>query len=171
MSIFSSNRERETNESTDFGKNIVSTPASATAQSSSSSMSNITTIASGTIIDGNIKIDGDLRLEGNVKGTVMSKGKVIVGTTGKIEGDVLCQHAEISGKVNGKLQIADILFLKSNAQVDGDIKTGKLVMESGVIFNGNCTMGSVATVPSSSASATTNTASASPAPTTANSNS
>jgi cytoskeletal protein CcmA (bactofilin family) len=43
--------------------------------------------------------------------------------------------------VTGKLRIADVLFLKGSAVIDGDINTGKIVIESGVKFNGNCSMG------------------------------
>lgn len=145
MAIFSSNREEEKTPATP-SYTPPSTPQTFSNTSSSSSM---TQISSSSTIEGNMKVDGDVRIDGVVKGTVSSKGKVVVGSTGKIEGDILCQHAEISGLVNGKLKIADILFLKSSARVDGDIQTGKLVMESGVQFNGNCSMGSVATVPSS----------------------
>jgi cytoskeletal protein CcmA (bactofilin family) len=101
----------------------------------------ITTISAGTVIEGQMKLEGDLHIEGTVKGTITSKSKVTLGTNGKIEGDINCQEAEISGKVIGKLNVNDMLFLKGNALVDGDINTGKLVMESGVKFNGKCNMG------------------------------
>jgi cytoskeletal protein CcmA (bactofilin family) len=101
----------------------------------------ITTISAGTIIEGQMKLEGDLHIEGTIKGTVTSKSKVTLGANGKIEGDVNCQEAEISGKVIGKLNVIDMLFLKGNALIDGDINTGKLVMESGVKFNGKCNMG------------------------------
>jgi cytoskeletal protein CcmA (bactofilin family) len=101
----------------------------------------ITTISAGTILEGHMKLEGDLYVEGTIKGTVTSKSKVTLGANGKIEGDVNCQEAEISGKVMGKLNVNDMLFLKGNALVDGDINTGKLVMESGVRFNGKCNMG------------------------------
>lgn len=124
---------------------IATTPAQHSTPSAGRSGSTI--IAQGTHIDGNVKMEGNIQIEGLIKGTLTSKGKVVIGQEGVVEGDVLCQHAEISGTVKGKLKIADILFLKSSARVDGDIHTGKLVMESGVKFNGNCSMGSAATVP------------------------
>lgn len=163
MAIFSSNRdtkEQPTQENTvvPAATPTYTAPPPTTSTASGASM---TSISSAATIDGNLKIDGDVKIDGTVKGTVSSKGKVIIGSTGLIEGDILCQHAEVSGRVNGKLKIADILFLKSNARVDGDIHTGKLVMESGVQFNGNCSMGSVATVPASKPT---------PAPTSNNSN-
>ena len=76
-----------------------------------------------------------------------SKGKVIISGTGKVEGDIICQSAEIAGNVGGKLKVADILYLKGNATIDGDINTGKLVIENGVKFNGNCTMGVASVAP------------------------
>jgi cytoskeletal protein CcmA (bactofilin family) len=150
MSIFSNNKDKNIDTVTPPVTppvNSTYTAPSAPQQSFSSTptySNNITTIAEGTVVDGHIRVEGDLRVEGNIKGTVTSKGKVIVGNGGKVDGDIICQHADISGRVAGKLKIADILFLKGNALIDGDINTGKLVMESGVKFNGNCVMGSVA---------------------------
>lgn len=106
--------------------------------------SRLTVISEGTILEGQLRVDGDLRVEGLVKGTVTSKGKVTMLKTGRVDGDILCQHAEISGLVNGKLKVQDVLMLKAGALVEGDIHTGKLVIENGVKFNGNCVMGSPA---------------------------
>lgn len=103
--------------------------------------SRLTVISEGTILEGQLRVDGDLRVEGLVKGTVTSKGKVTMLKTGRVDGDIICQHAEISGLVNGKLKVQDVLMLKAGALVEGDIHTGKLVIENGVKFNGNCVMG------------------------------
>jgi cytoskeletal protein CcmA (bactofilin family) len=74
---------------------------------------------------------------------VTSKAKVVIGTTGNVEGDVVCQNADISGAVNGKTTVSEMLFLKSQARINGDILTGKLVVEIGASFTGNCSMGPV----------------------------
>ncbi len=111
-------------------------PASTPAASS-----RLTVISEGTILEGQLRVDGDLRVEGLVKGTVTSKGKVTMLKSGRVDGDIICQHAEISGLVNGKLKVQDVLMLKAGALVEGDIHTGKLVIENGVKFNGNCVMG------------------------------
>ncbi len=160
MSIFSSSRDKELDNLAKATKPTptnqvptptpVSTPSYTTQPTNTMNTSNITVIAEGTTMDGDMKIEGDVKIEGIVKGTITAKGKIVLGGSGKIEGDILCQHAEISGTITGKLKIADILFLKSNALVNGDINTGKLVMESGVKFNGNCVMGSINTVPTGS---------------------
>jgi cytoskeletal protein CcmA (bactofilin family) len=43
--------------------------------------------------------------------------------------------------VKGKLEISELLVLKATAVINGDIVTGKLVVEPGAIFNGSCRMG------------------------------
>jgi cytoskeletal protein CcmA (bactofilin family) len=150
MSIFSSNRDTKEPVAPPSAVNPAATKPSgipsthqtaAPTPSYSAPSSPVTTISEGTKLDGQIKIEGDIKIEGHIKGTVTSKGKVIISGSGKVDGDIICQSAEIAGTVGGKLKIADILFLKGNATIDGDINTGKLVIENGVKFNGNCSMG------------------------------
>jgi len=50
-------------------------------------------------------------------------------------------NADIEGEVKGKLEVAELLVLKATAVINGDIVTGKLVVEPGAIFNGSCKMG------------------------------
>lgn len=96
--------------------------------------------ADGTTIKGDIKTNNDIRIDGIVEGLVYSDSKVVIGTTGKVKGDVICKQADISGKINGLISVKEILFLKNTAIIDGDIVTQKLVVESGAVFNGNCSM-------------------------------
>lgn len=97
-------------------------------------------IANGTTFKGDIQTEGDLRIDGSLNGTIHSKGKVIVGETGKVEGDVQCQNADISGKVNANLKITELLNLKSTARITGEVLTKKLSIEEGSVFTANCRM-------------------------------
>ena len=103
----------------------------------------INLIGAGTVIEGEIKSMGDIRIDGTIIGSVSSKSKVVVGATGQIQGDINCQNADISGTVQGRTVCAEMLFLKSTARLNGDISTGKLVVEVGASFTGNCNMGPV----------------------------
>ena len=105
--------------------------------------STVNIIGAGTVIEGEIKSNGDLRVDGKIIGSVTSKAKVVIGNTGLVEGDVNCQNADISGSVKGKTMVNETLFLKSTAKVNGDIVTGKLVVEVGASFTGNCNMGNI----------------------------
>lgn len=66
---------------------------------------------------------------------------MVVGTTGVVDGDIVCQNADVSGTVKGTSTVTEMLFLKSTAKINGDINTGKLVVEVGASFTGNCNMG------------------------------
>lgn len=116
-------------------KGVITRPADANGNGA------INIIGAGTVIEGEIKSNGDVRIDGTIKGSVTSKAKVVVGSTGSIEGDVFCQNADISGAVQGKTTVAEMLFLKANARINGDIQTGKLIVEVGASFTGNCSMG------------------------------
>jgi cytoskeletal protein CcmA (bactofilin family) len=98
-------------------------------------------IGKGTILEGNIETFGNLRIEGKVIGNIRSKSKVALGNSSQIEGNLFSQNADIEGHVKGKLEIAEVLVLKATAVINGDITTGKLVVESGAVFNGTCKMG------------------------------
>lgn len=113
----------------------------AVSSSSNNNSGALNMIAQGTVIEGEIKSTGDLRIDGTVKGSVISKAKVVVGSTGLIQGDVFAQNADISGTIMGKSTINETTFLKSSAKVNGDIITSKLVVEVGASFTGNCNMG------------------------------
>ena len=101
----------------------------------------INSIMEGTSIEGEIKSDSNIRIDGRVKGTINVRGRLIVGTSGIVEGDVTCQSSDIEGTVNGKITCQDLLSLKATAKLNGDINTKKLAIEPGALFTGNCSMG------------------------------
>lgn len=103
--------------------------------------SSINLIGSGTVIKGDVSSDGDLRIDGKVIGTITSKSKVVLGATGTVEGEIKSQNTDIYGHHKGNIQAQDMVFLKSTANLTGDIQTSKIVIESGAIFSGRCTMG------------------------------
>lgn len=103
----------------------------------------INLIGAGTNIKGDIASDGDIRIEGFVNGSITCKGKVVVGSTGKVEGEITCQNADISGTLNGNISVAELLILKATANLKGDITTNKLSVEPGANFSGACSMGGV----------------------------
>lgn len=113
------------------------------AKTNDTDASAINIIRKGTIIKGDINCVGDIRIDGELKGKLISEGKVVVGTTGLIEGEVTCKNADISGTLNAVLKVKELLLLKSTANIIGDIKTNKLSIEPGANFTGACNMGGV----------------------------
>jgi cytoskeletal protein CcmA (bactofilin family) len=96
----------------------------------------INLISSGTEITGDIISSGDIRIDGVVTGTLNIKGKVVIGPTGRIKGEIVCKNSEISGVVEGKLTVGQLLNLKSSSRILGDISTSKLSIEPGARFSG-----------------------------------
>ena len=98
-------------------------------------------LGEGTTIDGNLTSSGDLRIDGVVNGNVETKGKCVLGLSGKIIGNIQAKSCDISGKVDGNVRVTDLLLVKSSGKINGDINTAKIVVENGGEFNGSCTMG------------------------------
>jgi len=100
----------------------------------------INLISIGTDITGDIKSNGDIRIDGSLNGNLNTKGKVVIGPTGKINGEVICKNSEVSGIIEGKIIVGQLLNLKASSKILGDIATLKLSIEPGAIFSGNCKM-------------------------------
>ncbi len=100
-----------------------------------------TMIGAGTIITGDLESNGDIRIDGTLIGNLKGKAKIIIGTDGKVEGNVEGLQADIMGHVSGTIKVQELLFLHGKTQVNGDIYAGKLQVEPTAVFNGNCHMG------------------------------
>lgn len=94
----------------------------------------------GTKIIGDITSTGFFRIDGTVEGNITTPSKVIIGKTGKVIGNLICENADIEGSFEGILKITGALCLKSAAHVEGEVITGKLMIEPGAIFNATCIM-------------------------------
>jgi cytoskeletal protein CcmA (bactofilin family) len=117
--------------------------SSAPARNNTPDSGTVNIIGSGTTIEGDVVSGGDIRIDGNLKGTLKTRGKLVVGPTGTVEGEVSCQNADVSGNIRGKINVTELLSLKSSAKINGEIMTGKLAIEPGADFSGSCSMGGV----------------------------
>ena len=102
----------------------------------------INIIGSKTKIKGDIESNGDIRIDGELIGNLQTKGKFVVGNSGKIQGEVLCKNADISGKIDGKITVSGLIILNASANIQGDIITKELSIEPGAKFTGTCKMDS-----------------------------
>lgn len=100
----------------------------------------INIINSKTKIKGDISSEGDLRIDGLIEGTLVIKGKLVLSPTGRVVGNITCNNGDISGKVEGNINTKELLSLKSNAVITGDIQIGQLSIEPGAGFSGRCSM-------------------------------
>ena len=97
-------------------------------------------IVAGTSIKGDIQTNGDFRFEGALTGNLQTTGKLIIGGTGEVNGEVKCKNCDVEGKVEGKLMVSELLTLKATSVIMGDIVAKRLAIEPGAKFTGNCQM-------------------------------
>jgi len=100
-----------------------------------------TLIGAGTTLKGDIKSNSDLRIDGTVHGNITSSAKIIIGNGGLVEGDITCIQADIVGKVSGNVRSKELLQLRGECVVTGNLYAGKLQVEPTATFNGQCHMG------------------------------
>jgi cytoskeletal protein CcmA (bactofilin family) len=105
-----------------------------------SNMGAVNLIASTTVIKGDIVTDSDIRIDGKLEGSLQSKGRLIIGQTGSIHGEITCRSAEIEGIADGKITVAELLSLKTTSKLHGEVVTGQLMIEPGAHFTGQCKM-------------------------------
>jgi cytoskeletal protein CcmA (bactofilin family) len=119
------------------GINITSKTMSANQQETSV-RNNL--IGNGTTIKGEIIASGDVRIDGTIIGTVKSSGKIIIGQQGVVEGDLMCNSTDVSGRVKGTIRVDELTSLKSTSRIEAELYTKQLFIEVGAIFTGKCEM-------------------------------
>lgn len=97
-------------------------------------------IVEGTTINGDIVSPADFRLDGHLNGNFQSKGKIVIGPAGSVKGDIICKNADIEGKFEGKIEVTEILNVKSKSSIHGEVICGKLSVEPGADFSATCAM-------------------------------
>jgi cytoskeletal protein CcmA (bactofilin family) len=102
-----------------------------------------TLISAGTTLKGDINSNSDLRIDGTIIGNITSSAKIVIGASGAVEGDVSGTQADIVGKVSGNIKTKDLLQLRGDCIVNGNIHAGQLQVEPTATFNGQCHMGNI----------------------------
>jgi cytoskeletal protein CcmA (bactofilin family) len=112
----------------------------------SQSTTKATLISAGTEVRGDIHSDHDLRIDGRVDGNIFSSARIVVGPQGSVNGHIESQQADVMGRVAGDIRVQDLLQLRGQCAVEGNIAAGKLQVEPTATFNGQCQMGASVTV-------------------------
>ena len=97
-------------------------------------------IVEGTTITGDIISLADFRLDGHLVGNFQSNGKIVIGPAGSVKGYIVCQNADIEGKFEGKIEVMELLNVKANSSINGEVICGKLGVEPGAEFTATCAM-------------------------------
>ncbi len=103
-------------------------------------VNSVSRISASTVVKGEINSPYDIRIDGTFEGKLVTKGRVVIGESAVVQGDIVCVSADIFGKVKVTFYVKDTLSLNAGCTVDGEINTRKLMVELGAKFNGSCKM-------------------------------
>lgn len=106
-------------------------------------------IGKGTKIIGDLLTQGNIRIDGEINGNITSKSKVALGSGSKLQGNLVASNAEIEGEVIGNIFIAELLVLKANAVINGDVCALRMITEPGAKITGQCKVGEAPKITSS----------------------
>ncbi len=98
-------------------------------------------LGEGTYIEGKLEAKGSIRIDGRVKGAVKTADTLTVGNNGVVEGKIEARNAVVGGKIEGEINITEKLILESKSTLIGNLRTKKLVIDEGAVFQGKSDMG------------------------------
>lgn len=97
-------------------------------------------IGFGTVFSGDLDISGLLKIDGDFSGSIKAEGKVLIGHTGRAKCSIFARTVVVGGVVKGDIYAEDRVVVLSTGMVLGNIRSPRLVMEEGVLFNGELTI-------------------------------
>ena len=109
--------------------------------------SELNLVAAGTVFEGKLRTPGSIRIDGKIIGEVAATQNIAIGNTGEVEGNVSAKNVTIGGKIKGLAVAQEKLVFETKAVVRGDIRTAKLVIEEGAMFDGKCMMSEKIAIP------------------------
>lgn len=99
-----------------------------------------TVLSDTTSFNGIMKFKTSLKINGKFNGEIISEGFLIVGERATVKANIKADSVVIAGEVKGNVEARERLELLSTGKLYGNIKTKKLKMADGVIFEGKCEM-------------------------------
>ena len=94
------------------------------------------TLASDVEIKGNLKFSGELSFEGKLEGEIQTDGVLNLGDSAVVNGNINAQSVVVRGKITGNINAKEKIEIKAKAELFGDIRATKLIVEEGVTFVG-----------------------------------
>ncbi len=94
----------------------------------------------GSEFDGKLTFEGTVRIDGKFTGTIVTNDVLVVGEGAQISAEITCGTLIVHGEVNGNVRAKTLVELHHPARVRGNVETPSLMVEKGVLFDGQCKM-------------------------------
>ncbi len=94
----------------------------------------------GSEFEGKLTFEGTVRIDGKFTGTIVTNDVLVVGEGAKVSAEITCGSVVVHGEITGNVKAKTGVELHQPARMKGNIETPSLVIEKGVIFEGQCKM-------------------------------
>jgi cytoskeletal protein CcmA (bactofilin family) len=94
----------------------------------------------GSEFDGKLTFEGTVRIDGKFTGTILSSDVLVVGEGAKISAEITCGTIIVHGEINGNIKARGGVELHHPARMRGNVETPVLMVEKGVVFEGQIKM-------------------------------
>ncbi|MEK6607061.1 MAG: polymer-forming cytoskeletal protein [Myxococcota bacterium] len=99
-----------------------------------------TLLGRGSAFEGKLTFEGAVRIDGRFKGDIFTDGVLVIGEGAEVQAEVDAGTIIIEGYVQGNLRAKQGVEVHAPGRVRGNIVTPSLIIDRGVIFEGNCQM-------------------------------
>jgi cytoskeletal protein CcmA (bactofilin family) len=100
-----------------------------------------TTRGKETSFSGVLRFKESLRIQGKFEGEIDSQGKLYIDGDAVVDAQrIRASSVVVGGVVHGDIEAADRLEMLPSAKVYGNVRTSKLRIADGVVFEGKCEM-------------------------------
>ncbi|MDZ7682563.1 MAG: polymer-forming cytoskeletal protein [Fodinibius sp.] len=104
---------------------------------SGKNLPSVNMISEGTQLEGTLQTKNDIRVAGTLNGKAKADGKIIISSSGHVDGNLEAVDADIAGTIDGEVRVTNKLVLRKTAVVEGDIYTKTILAEEGAQINGS----------------------------------
>jgi cytoskeletal protein CcmA (bactofilin family) len=99
-----------------------------------------TTLGRETNFQGTLRFTESLRILGNFSGEIISSGRLVVEDGAEVKATIRVGSVVVGGIIRGNILAKEKLEMLATGKVIGNIKTAKLKIADGVVFEGKCEM-------------------------------
>jgi cytoskeletal protein CcmA (bactofilin family) len=94
----------------------------------------------GSEFEGKLTFEGTVRIDGKFTGTIVTNDVLVVGEGAKIAAEITCGTIIVHGEISGNIKARSLVELHHPARMRGNVETPVLMVEKGVIFEGQTKM-------------------------------
>jgi cytoskeletal protein CcmA (bactofilin family) len=94
----------------------------------------------GSEFEGKLTFEGTVRIDGKFTGTIVTNDVLVVGEGAKVAAEITCGTVIVHGEVNGNIRAKTAIELHHPARVRGNVESPSLMIEKGVMFEGQAKM-------------------------------